>query len=75
MRTPDIDRNEITEEILEEARGMMDTEFPLTEAVDALFNAMAEKLEEIADELNVDAVELTMELLDEYNELFHISKC
>lgn len=63
----------IEDDKLDEAREMLDTEGPLTEAVDGLMSAMYEELYRIADELDIDRVDLVDELLEEYNDMFIIT--
>jgi hypothetical protein len=63
----------ISRDILDEARDMLDTEHPLSEATDGLFNAMYEELYRIADELEIDRQDLIDELFDEYNDMFVIT--
>jgi hypothetical protein len=62
--------NELTEELIEEARERLDTGTPLDYAVSALFESMGDILDSIADDLNVDNSELHSALFDEYNEMF-----
>ena len=62
----------IEDDKLDEAREMLDTQTPLSEATDALFNAMYEELYRIADELEIDREDLVDELFDEYNDMFVI---
>ena len=65
--------NNIQDDKLDEAREMLDTQGPLSEVVDALFNAMYEELYRIADELEIDREDLVDELFDEYNDMFVIT--
>jgi hypothetical protein len=62
--------NELTEELIEEAREQLDTGTPLDYAVSALFESMGDILDSIADDLNVDKSELHSALFDEYNDMF-----
>lgn len=65
--------NNIEDDKLDEARDMLDTQAPLSEATDGLFNAMYEELYRIADELEIDREDLVDELFDEYNDMFIIT--
>ena len=62
--------NELTDELIDEARENLETGYPLDRAVSALFEAMHDILEEIANNLNVDKGELSEALFDEYNDMF-----
>ena len=64
--------NNIEDDKLDEARDMLDTQAPLSEATDGQFNAMYEELYRIADELEIDREDLVDELFDEYNDMFVI---
>ena len=65
-----MEKNELTDELIDEARQQLDTGTPLDYAVSALFESMATILEEIADDLNVDYQDLYEALFDEYNDMF-----
>lgn len=65
-----MEKNKLTEELINQAREQLDTQTPLYYAVNALFEAMHDVLNDVADELNVDRDELTDALLDEYNDMF-----
>jgi hypothetical protein len=65
-----MEKNKLTHELIEEARGQLDTGTPLDYAVSALFESMASILEDIANDLNVEYSELYSALFDEYNDMF-----
>ncbi len=65
-----MEKNELTQELIDEAREQLDTGHPLDMAVSALFEGMHDVLEEISNNLNVDRGELCNALFEEYNDMF-----
>jgi hydrogenase maturation factor HypE len=65
-----MEKNILTEELINEAREQLDTGRPLDMAVSALFEGMHDVLEEISNNLNVDRYELCDALFEEYNNMF-----
>jgi hypothetical protein len=65
-----METNELTDELIDQAREKLETGTPLDMAVSALFEGMHDVLEEISNNLNVDKGELCDALFDEYNDMF-----
>ena len=65
-----MEKNELTEQLIDQAREQLETGTPLDRAVSALFEGMHYVLESIANDLNVDKGELSDALFDEYNDMF-----
>ena len=65
-----MEKNELTYELIDQAREQLDTGTPLDMAVSALFEGMHDVLEEISNNLNVDRGELCDALFDEYKDMF-----
>ncbi len=65
-----METNELTDELIDQAREQLETGTPLDMAVGALFEGMHDVLEEISNNLNVDRGELCDALFDEYNDMF-----